>query len=523
MAGEARFKAFLSYSHKDARHARWLHRRLEAYRLPRRLVGSEGERGLVPARIAPIFRDREELPAAGDLSEKVRAALAASEALVILCSPHSAGSPWVAKEIATFRSLQPDRPILAAIVDGEPAECFPCGLAEGGAEPLAADLRAEGDGRRLGVLKLVAGLAGVDLDALVQRDAQRRLRRVTAVTVGALLGLLITSVLAIVAFTARAEAERQRAEAEGLVEFMLTDLRDKLKGVGRLDALTSVNERALKYYQNGGLEGLSADSLERRARILTAMGEDDMKRSDFRRALAQFREAARTTTALLADDPENPQRIYAHAQSEFWVGYIDYAQGRTSAARRPFERYLTLAEKLVSINPADPKWLKEAGYASGNLCSLALEKPVDAPKAVEFCQLALKRTKAARDLTRDEPASTIDLLNRHLWLMKAYSSSGMWSKALYHKKQQDKLMRTLMSSDRGNSDYQDIWMRAQYGIGDMLIEHGEHAEGVQRLSDAAGAVSSLMRRDPENREWKQWNNRIKTRLIEGGYHGKSAN
>src|SRR3954466_14006059 len=124
-AGAARYTAFISYSHKDAAVGRWLHRRLEGYRLPRRLAGSEGEHGPVPARLTPIFRDREELPAAGDLSEKVRAALAASESLVILCSPDAAASPWVAKEISTFRSLHPDRPILAAIAAGEPPDCFP--------------------------------------------------------------------------------------------------------------------------------------------------------------------------------------------------------------------------------------------------------------------------------------------------------------------------------------------------------------------------------------------------------------
>ena len=134
--------------------------------------------------------------------------------------------------------------------------CFPPNLATGGAEPLAADLRPHADGRRLGFLKLVAGLSGVGLDALVQRDAQRRLRRVTAVTAAALAAMLVMAVLTGLALSQRREAQRQRAEAEGLVEFMLTDLRDKLKGVGRLDVLPAVNERALTYYRKQDLASL---------------------------------------------------------------------------------------------------------------------------------------------------------------------------------------------------------------------------------------------------------------------------
>ena len=123
--GEVRYRAFLSYSHKDAAAAGRLHRRLEAYRIPRRLVGRETPAGPVPARLWPIFRDREELPAATDLSETVRAALAQSGALIILCSPNAPESLWVAEEIRVFRELHPDRPILAAILEGDPPDCFP--------------------------------------------------------------------------------------------------------------------------------------------------------------------------------------------------------------------------------------------------------------------------------------------------------------------------------------------------------------------------------------------------------------
>ena len=123
-----RYSAFLSYSHKDSAAAGRLHRRLESYRLPRRLVGTAGSAGPVPARLWPIFRDREELPAATDLSQTVREALAQSGALIVLCSAHAAASLWVAEEIETFRRLHPDRPILAAILDGDPADCFPGAL-----------------------------------------------------------------------------------------------------------------------------------------------------------------------------------------------------------------------------------------------------------------------------------------------------------------------------------------------------------------------------------------------------------
>ncbi len=150
-AAPAHFRAFISYSHADAGFARWLHRKLEAWRLPDK------------SRLAPIFIDRAELAAGADLTAQVRDALSASAALVVVASPNARASRWVGQEIALFRELHPDRPILATLAQGEPGEAFPEALTRiGGSaiEPLGADFRPGHDGKRLGLLKIAAGLTG---------------------------------------------------------------------------------------------------------------------------------------------------------------------------------------------------------------------------------------------------------------------------------------------------------------------------------------------------------------------------
>ena len=77
--------AFLSYSHKDAETADWLHEAIEQYRVPPGLVGKLTAMGPVPRRLTPIFRDRHELAAAGDLTTEIEEALAGSRFLIVLC------------------------------------------------------------------------------------------------------------------------------------------------------------------------------------------------------------------------------------------------------------------------------------------------------------------------------------------------------------------------------------------------------------------------------------------------------
>ena len=66
-----RYYAFLSYSHKDREYADWLHSELEAFRVPRALQGRITANGILPKRLAPVFRDRHELAAAHDLNDEI--------------------------------------------------------------------------------------------------------------------------------------------------------------------------------------------------------------------------------------------------------------------------------------------------------------------------------------------------------------------------------------------------------------------------------------------------------------------
>ncbi len=64
------YRAFISYSHTDEVFAARLHRDLERYRLPARVVRAKG---LISNRLGVIFRDREELASSASLTETTAA------------------------------------------------------------------------------------------------------------------------------------------------------------------------------------------------------------------------------------------------------------------------------------------------------------------------------------------------------------------------------------------------------------------------------------------------------------------
>ncbi|WP_028081530.1 TIR domain-containing protein [Solimonas soli] len=259
-----RYWAFISYSHHDRGWARWLHKQLETYRVPRRLVGAPHGSGARPRRLYPVFRDRDELPSSADLGGVVQRALQESRYLIVLCSRHAAASRWVNEEVETFKKLGRQERILCLKVDetDDSGSCFvpallqhyddegqPSGQA---AEPLAADVGAQADGRDGAVLKLIAGMLGVGYDDLRRRERRRRMQQHLALGTAA----IALIVLAVASWRWQQDEKRQALEAQARTVRL-----NKLYESGREELLAHNEARAAVYLNEVYREGVDTPAL----------------------------------------------------------------------------------------------------------------------------------------------------------------------------------------------------------------------------------------------------------------------
>jgi len=382
-----RYRALISYSHSDERVAARLHRALERWSPPRRLVDRETPMGAVPPRLGPIFRDREDLSSASDLSARVTDALARSRCLVVVCSPAAARSRWVNQEVLTFKQQHGEERIFCFIISGEPGasripgredeECF-CEalrfrlgadglLSDQSVEPIAADARPDKDGWGLAKLKLIAGLLGLELDELRQREQQRRQRRMALVTVASLAGMVLTGALAVNAHLAGQRAERRHAQAEDLIGFMLGDLYHRLFEINRLDVYTTVGDKAMEYFASLKAEDLTDSTLAQRAAALRVIGETRLDQGALDGALEAFTESLWLSQRLAARDPQNKVWQIALADSENWIGFVHWRRGELDLAAERFEHRLKILHPLSDTQPADVELLDALGIGHTNL------------------------------------------------------------------------------------------------------------------------------------------------------------
>jgi tetratricopeptide (TPR) repeat protein len=515
----SRYFAFLSYSHKDEALADWLHAQLEQYRVPSSLVGQLTEHGTVPKRLSPIFRDRHELAAAHDLGEEIQEALGNSQFLIVLCSPDAAQSRWTNAEIETFKRHKPDGCVLAAIASGEPfasdlpgrqaEECFPPALRQKydrrgrptgrRAEPLAADLRGAGEERRLGLLKLIAGMLGVGLDDLVQREAKRRQRRLGLLAAASLAGMALTSTLAVTAIHARNEAREQKQQAEGLINFMLGDLKDKLEPIGRLDALDGVGARVLAYYQKQNTKTLSDSSLRQRSSALSLMAGVATSRGDLDGATRLYREAMAGTSEAIRREPTDPQRYFDHAQNVFYVGSIALQRGNQDAAMAAFREYKTLSDRETALDPNNITWRMEVQNADANLGVMLFNERHYSEAAAQLEQ-ALTTIDAIVRVDPNNMDYQKSLVESLAWAADSELAEGHLDQAIAARKRNVTLAGRLLVQTR-DSEFSSKLIAAHRALGWLYASRGQTSQAIAEVQEAADQADRLFAVEPGNSSW----------------------
>lgn len=195
MEQQYKYFAFISYNSHDLKWGKCLQKKLEHYRMPATLCS---ERGWKRTPIQPVFFAPTDIQPGG-LSQELQERLKASRHLVVICSPHSAKSEWVGREMAFFHQLGRTQDIHFFIVEGEPhsgdpdTECFnPMVETLGLPELLAANIHEDVHrisylNRERAYVQLVSKLLDVEFDTIWKRHRRQLIRK----TIAWMLGILV--------------------------------------------------------------------------------------------------------------------------------------------------------------------------------------------------------------------------------------------------------------------------------------------------------------------------------------------
>jgi tetratricopeptide (TPR) repeat protein len=497
---EFRYRAYISYSHEDERWAAWLQNALETYRVPGRLTSRSDKK--IPRRIAPVFRDREDLSSAQNLSDALISALRASESLIVICSPSAVASRWVNEEIRQFQALGRADRVLCMIVDGDPESapgeggCFPPALLEDShSEPLAADPREFADGRNLAKLKLVAGLLGVRLDELRQRDLKRRRRWQLASALALAAGVALAASTVISQITQRQE----RAKAEQMANFVV-DLGEELQSELDLESLARISRRAMEYLDGLDPKKLSPETSIRVGLALRQVGLVNLKQGKFSQSLQALERSRKLFRDLNAKYPDRDDVRFELSQAEFYVGEHYRQLGDLDAAREPWSNYYDISKSLYDSDPSNRKWLLELSYASTNLLLLRISSGREVNQALLD---DMDRTVRLAERTLQAWPGNSEVLahysNTLAWAADAqYKACHLEQAQRYRQMTVDEAQRAAQGDPSNKVLKRNLAFRHS-GMSKILTDLGDLSAAERHRRASLEILNDLLAMDPSNR------------------------
>jgi tetratricopeptide (TPR) repeat protein len=313
-------------------------------------------------------------------------------------------------------------------------------------------------------------------DTLAETALRNRRWRLPRGVKYGLAAMVLLLVLALVVLQAtereRRRADLARTEAEGLIEFMLIDLRDKLQPVGRLDLLKDLNARVDTYYQRLGVDARDREMQRRRSVALNNHGDTLRAQGDLAGALTAYEEGKTIRERLTAADPSNTGWQHDLSESLNRVGDIKAVQGNLGGALAAYEKGKTIRERLAVSDPSNTGWQHDL--------SESLNKVGDIQAGLGY--LLLVNLHEFGDI-RAAPGDLAQAL------------------AVY---EESKLIRKRLAvTDPNNADWQRYLAASLEKIGDIKAVQGNLAGALAAYKEGKQIFERLTTRDPNNANWRR--------------------
>ncbi|MBO1896082.1 winged helix-turn-helix domain-containing protein [Shewanella sp. BF02_Schw] len=313
---------------------------------------------------------------------------------------------------------------------------------------------------------------------------------------------LISVAMSIRSIEAETQAQQKRLAAENLLGFMVGEFADKMRGIGRMDLLDGISNKALEYFSDFSADDASYLSFEARfqhSQTLEAMGEVAYSRGNIDEAHSALIAARERMLPLLEMQPQHLSLLKTLGANAFWLGQLEYDQNDWTAAQPWFEQYLTYSQTMYQYAPDDNDALMELSYAQNSLGSIYMKQQnfTDAREAFEQ-SLQLKLQLWDKDQTNNQLIA--DIADTRSWLASAASDQGDISTAI---KIHQQIQQQFNNNSLEKQPYLLERLSSSYALLARLLSYQNHQQqAFEKAQLSLVTITNALKQDPENDVWK---------------------
>jgi tetratricopeptide (TPR) repeat protein len=206
----------------------------------------------------------------------------------------------------------------------------------------------------------------------------------------------------------------------------------------------------------------------------------------------------------LAEDPGNTKRIYDHAQSTFWQGYIAWEILDFEKASRHLSEYLALAQQLTDIEPDNIEWQLELHYGYSNIGSLFYQQGEWAIAQANYSE-SLRIIAAILQAYPDNPEYLRNYAEEASWLASAYLASNQYEQSAKFNIREYDIYEKLLLMTPEDRTVASRMVTALETRATLQLTQGQIKQALNTLVEGETQAGSLTQLDPENADyWKSY-------------------
>jgi len=348
----------------------------------------------------------------------------------------------------------------------------------------------------------VVALVLLAVSIVLWRTARRQARIAIAQRTAAEEQARIANTQRLAAQSSEKSANDARKQADGLINFMLTDLSNKLRPIGRLDLLYDVALSAKKYLDGLPKELVTAARLRQESVTLNDLGDVLAAQGKLQEALEVYEQGLAIKKSLTDQDKSDQGRLRDFAQSFENVGDVLVAQGKLQEALETYEQQLTIAQRLSEQSPSNNGLKQNLADSYINVGDV-LRKQGKLQDAMGAYQQSLAIAKSLTERDKSNPH-----WQRELWLSnqrvgEVLVRQGKLQEGLDAYQQNLEIQRTLTDQDKTNADSERNLALSYEDVGDVLSAQGKLQEALDAFRQTQAIAQRLTIRDKSNSVWQR--------------------
>ncbi len=323
---------------------------------------------------------------------------------------------------------------------------------------------------------------------------------VTTAGVATLLLLATGGAFSWVNYRQKVRAQKAQSEAEKLVTFMVTDLKNKLEPVGKIGLLGDVNRRVEDYYGALGEEGQQSDTLRNRVNTLVNRTALLGAGGDAAEALVSAQAAVSIARSLAAREPAKPANEAVLYESLAALADQEYASGNSDAASAARREALAVARAnhaKSSENASSGQRVLRALNGLGDLLVFRNQLPealADFQESERLADELLRIDPNNRDLGHDRAIARLKVGEVLLSQGDQQGAIATYDKAIGE-------LRSLLDRDRDNARFDMSLTIALIKKATAESARKRFDEARPLLDEASVRREALTKRDPQNQAW----------------------